>query len=310
MNTISDNVLVSVVMATYNGREFLDQQLQSILDQTWTNIEIIICDDNSTDGTQDIILSFAKKDNRIKYHFNKTNSGVNKNFESGFLKAGGDIIAIADQDDVWKKEKIEEQLKLFTGDNITLVHSASAQFSDNDLPVHKLEAKAARPMTGNDSRRLLIRNSISGHNIIFRKSLLQHILPIPATVMYDWWRCEVATCTGNIAATKKILAYHRKHSNNITLYNRTTAKQTFKEYAERKRALETFLTIRLLPQQTKTFAKKLLEKLSTLDNKTFSRDLFLFLFKNAPVLFFYKKKKFPLFSYLKTAYRMSFAIKD
>ena len=112
MNTISDNMLVSVVMTTYNGQEFLGRQLQSILDQTWSNIEIIICDDASSDGTQDIILSFAEKDNRIKYYFNKTNAGVNNNFESGFSKAAGDLIAIADQDDVWKKEKIDFHKKL------------------------------------------------------------------------------------------------------------------------------------------------------------------------------------------------------
>ena len=305
MNIVTNNTLVSIVMATYNGHEFLKEQLESILDQTWTNIEVIICDDASTDSTQEIIMEFAKKDNRVKYYFNKINIGVNKNFESGFLKATGAFIAIADQDDVWKKNKIEEQVRLFSDNSIILTHCASVQFSNNDLPIHKQKANATILMTGNDSRRLLIRNSISGHNIIFRKNLLQHILPIPENIMYDWWICEVATCNGHIAATDKVLAFHRKHGNNVTLYERLSPKQALKESRERSMALEIFITIKSMPVQTKKFAQVLLEKMNTLNNKRFSWDLFMFLLKHAPVLFYYKKKWFPFFSYIKAAYRLS-----
>ena len=305
MNIVAKDTMVSIVMATYNGREFLKEQLQSILDQTWSNIEVIICDDASSDGTQEIIMAIAKQDDRIKYYFNKTNNGVNKNFESGFLKASGAFIAIADQDDVWKNNKIEEQLKLFSDDDTILTHCASVQFSNNELPLQKLEARATRRMTGNDSRRLLIRNSISGHSIIFRKCLLQEILPIPATVMYDWWLCEVATCKGNIAATNKVLAFHRRHSSNLTLYEQHSPKQALKECRERKMALETFITIKSMPVNTKIFAQELLIKLNTLNNKRFSWSLFIFLLTHASVLFYYKKKWFPYFSYIKAAYRLS-----
>lgn len=294
-------------MATYNGHEFLKEQLQSILDQTWSNIEVIICDDASTDGTQEIIIDFAEKDNRLKYYFNKENAGVNKNFESGILKATGEFIAIADQDDVWKKSKIEEQLRLFSDDNTILTHSASVQFSNSELPIHILKVNTTKRMTGNDSRRLLIRNSISGHNIIFRKNLLQHILPIPENVMYDWWICEVATCNGYIAATDKVLAFHRRHSNNLTLYEQHSPKQALKESRERKMALETFITIKSMPVSTRIFAQELLRKLNTLNNQRFSWGLFIFLLTHATVLFYYKKKWFPYFSYIKAAYRLSVA---
>ena len=307
MNIVAKDTMVSIVMATYNGREFLEEQLQSILDQTWSNIEIIICDDASSDGTQEIILAFAEQDNRVKYFFNKINTGVNKNFESGFLRTTGEFIAIADQDDVWKKNKIEEQLRLFSGDNTILTHSASVQFSDSELPVHKLKANTTKRMTGNDSRRLLIRNSISGHNIIFRRRLLQQVLPIPATVMYDWWICEVATCNGYINATDKVLAFHRRHSNNLTLYEQHSPKQAIKESRERTMALETFITITSMPVHTKIFAQELLEKLNTLNSKRFSWSLFIFLLTYASVLFYYKKKIFPYFSYIKAAYRLSVA---
>src|SRR4051812_31015555 len=100
------NELVSIVMATFNGARFLQQQLQTITEQTYRELEIIICDDASTDDTRSIIQAFALKDPRIRWIFNETNLGINKNFEQGFREAKGAFIAIADQDDVWKTEKI------------------------------------------------------------------------------------------------------------------------------------------------------------------------------------------------------------
>src|ERR1700749_3753483 len=102
--------LVSVVLCTYNGDKYLEAQLQSVLTQTYSSLEIIICDDGSTDSTQQLISSYALKDARIRYFFNEKNTGVNKNFEQGFLKAAGEFIAFADQDDIWKPEKIQKQL--------------------------------------------------------------------------------------------------------------------------------------------------------------------------------------------------------
>jgi len=304
-----NNKLVSVVLATYNGERFLHSQLNSIIDQTYSELDIIICDDASADGTRKIIEEFAAKDKRVKVQFNERNLGVNKNFEQGFSMAGGDFIAIADQDDVWKPEKISDQMKLFNSPGIVLVHSASAIFKEV-LPVNKQEATSAIPMTGNDTRRLLLRNSISGHNLIFRRSLLKHILPIPQTLYYDWWICVMATCVGKIAATNKILAYQRRHDSNVTIGHRTTKKQTVKEYIERKRALEEFVKIREMSPSAKSFANDLLTRLKTLENKEYSASYFWFLMKHASVLFFYKTKSFPFFSYLKTARRMSFAVNE
>lgn len=298
--------MVSVIVGTYNGEKYLAEQLNSIASQTYNDIEIIICDDCSADNTHSIVKKFAEQHSNVSYHFNDRNLGVNKNFEQGFLLAKGDYIAISDQDDIWKPEKIEEQMLLFSKEDVLVVHSASALFKDDNLPVHKTIAKGSKQMIGNDSKKLLLRNTIAGHNIIFRKELLKHILPIPEGVYYDWWLCEVATCYGEIAATNTILAYQRQHENNVTVYDRTTLKQNYREYAERKNALEAFLTIKDLKATDKIFIQNLLSNLKTLESKKFSPELFFFLLKNASILFFYKTKIIPFFSYLKTAYRMSF----
>lgn len=301
--------LVSVVIATYNGEKYLLEQLDSITNQTYKNIEIIICDDNSTDGTKKIIKNFAENNPNVYYYLNVNNLGVNKNFEEGFLKAKGDFISISDQDDIWKTEKIEQQMLLFKTEEIILVHSGSLTFKDNILFQSKTILSGSKQMTGNDPKKLLLRNTIAGHNIIFRKKLLQYILPFPEKVYYDWWLCEVATCNGEIASTSQILAYQRHHNQNLTLYDRTTKKQTEREYIERINAIETFITIKDLKQTDKKFMEDLLSKMKTLEKQNFSIILFFFLLKNASTFFFYKLKWIPYFSYIKTAYRMSFKTK-
>jgi glycosyltransferase involved in cell wall biosynthesis len=301
--------LVSIIVATYNGEKYLLEQLDSIANQTYKNIEIIVCDDCSSDGTEKIIKAFAENHKRVFYYLNMSNQGVNKNFEQGFLKATGDFIAISDQDDIWKPEKIEQQMLLFTKEDIILAHSGSLAFRDNGLPPNKKLLFGSKQMTGNDPKKLLLRNTIAGHNIIFRKKLLPHILPLPENVYYDWWLCEVATCYGEIAATNQVLAYQRHHDQNLTLYHRTTKKQTIREYIERINAIKAFITIKGLKESDKKFMKNLLSKMETLEKRNFSIKLFYFLLKNTATFFFYKTKRIPYLSYIKAAYRMSFKVK-
>jgi glycosyltransferase involved in cell wall biosynthesis len=300
--------LVSVVLCTYNGEKYLEEQLTSILTQTYPSLEIIICDDCSFDSTQQIIRSYALKEDRIRYFFNEKNLGVNKNFEQGFFKATGEFIVIADQDDIWKPEKIQQQYYLFTADNIILVHTGSTIFSGTELPLHKTFKKGELLMEGNDYRKLLLRNTIAGHNIMFRKKLLTHALPLPVGVYYDWWLCQIATCYGSIAASAEIFAFQRWHDMNVTVKKRKGKKQTRQEFEERYRALKIFAAVPELNKANSLFSKTLLSKYQELKHKNFSFKLFAFLLANARVMFFYKKKSMPYISYIKAAYYMSFAI--
>ncbi len=301
--------LISIIVATYNGENFLLEQLNSIAAQTYKKYEIIICDDNSTDNTKKLVLDFASKHKNVFFHFNKKNLGVNKNFEQGFLKAKGDFIAISDQDDIWLPNKIEKQIKLFKTEQIVLAHSTSARFSDNILP-SKNKNSTAVLFSGNDVRKLLLRNSISGHNIIFRRSLLPKILPVPENIYYDWWIVQTAACNGLVAVTNKILTYHRFHDNNITLHKRNSVYQTLREYNERKIALNLFLELRSLSEADRQFIEDLKTYFETLEDQRFSKQLFHFLMKNRNILFYYKKGILKYFSQKKVAYRMSFKVPD
>src|SRR6185503_10566774 len=127
----SHSPLVSVVMCTYNGEKFLREQIDSILAQTWLNIELVIVDDVSSDNTVKIIEDFSRKDKRIRYVVNPVNVGYNKNFEKAFGLAQGNYIAPSDQDDIWDPKKIEIMMNAWPADSL-FIYSLSGDF-ENDF---------------------------------------------------------------------------------------------------------------------------------------------------------------------------------
>ena len=105
---------LSVAMCTYNGEQHVNEQLESILKQTMTVDEIIICDDGSTDKTIQIIEQFQMNfPNIITLHRNSFNLGSNKNFEKAITLCSGDYIFLSDQDDIWKINKVEKIIQSF-----------------------------------------------------------------------------------------------------------------------------------------------------------------------------------------------------
>ena len=88
--------MISVAMATYNGERYLPVQLDSILNQTIQDFEIVICDDCSRDNTRKILEDYAKLDSRIKVYLNETNLGFKKNFEKAISLCSGDYVALSD----------------------------------------------------------------------------------------------------------------------------------------------------------------------------------------------------------------------
>ena len=105
-----ENIKISVVIATYNGAEYICEQLESIKNQTMPPDEVIICDDRSTDDTFDVVNNYIKEHNlEDKWHnfLNEKNLGYADNFDQATLKATGSLIFFSDQDDIWDLDKIE-----------------------------------------------------------------------------------------------------------------------------------------------------------------------------------------------------------
>ena len=107
---------ISVVMATYNGEKYLDQQIRSILNQTCKPDEFIVCDDNSSDGTITILEKYRQL-SQLSYVVNTSRLGVINNFVKAVsLAAAGNYISLADQDDEWMPDKLEKCAALLKND--------------------------------------------------------------------------------------------------------------------------------------------------------------------------------------------------
>jgi len=115
----TEKTLISIVIPTYNRPELLKKAIQSVLDQTYTNFEIIIIDDSSTKDNEKNIKSFNKKN--IIYIKNKTRKGGGYSRNIGIKKAKGEFIAFLDDDDEWMPQKLEKQLKAFNSPKLGIV---------------------------------------------------------------------------------------------------------------------------------------------------------------------------------------------
>ena len=112
---------IDILMATYNGEKYLREQIESILNQTYSNIRLIISDDCSKDKTREIIKEYEQKDNRIIAYFQENNLGYAKNFEFLLTKVENDFYMLSDQDDYWLPEKVEKTFNRLKETNADLV---------------------------------------------------------------------------------------------------------------------------------------------------------------------------------------------
>ena len=213
--TINNDIKkISVVMCTYNGEKYIQQQLDSILNQTYPIFEIIIQDDNSTDNTYKIIEDYAsKKTGIMKVFRNKSKSGYNNNFFSAIKRATGEYIAISDQDDVWETDKLELQVQTIR-DHL-LCSGLSIPFSTDGTPI-RVDTRIPNHSL---FRLIYVGDSMPGHTLFFHKSLLTLLPDISAINQirsYDVILSMVAASYESIAFVEKKLVNHRMHLNAAT----------------------------------------------------------------------------------------------
>ena len=121
----SSNALVSVLLSTYNSEESIGESIESLLSQTYKNLEILISDDGSTDSTKEICKKFQLKDERILFSSNKKNIGLTKSLNNLAQKASGSLIARHDADDISLPYRIEEQIEFMKKKKLDAVTTRS-----------------------------------------------------------------------------------------------------------------------------------------------------------------------------------------
>lgn len=296
---------ISVVVCTYNGAKYIEEQLASISGQTYPVSEIIVVDDASSDHTFEEVRRAAERDNRIMAFQNTINIGFNSNFEKALQQAKHDYIAIADQDDIWHLQKIEKMMEAFRPESAA-IYCDSVRFTKT-VPSHPVSNKKNRRVFGTEVRKLAMFNTVSGHALIIRKSLLSASLPIPGAVYYDWWLALQALTHGGLQYLDEILVYQRSHENNVTIAKNKSNKELRNNYRIMlKTHLQAFLQIASLSEKDKTFFITFAKHWSKMLQQGSSSGLFFFMLKNRKNLFYYKKRRFPFLAAVKHSFLFAF----
>lgn len=224
---------VSIAMATYNGAKYLNEQLISILSQTYPIFEINIVDDCSTDDTRNILKDYQKKYPIIKVYFNDFNVGVAKTFEKAISLCTGDYIALSDQDDYWELEKINVLVSKI-GNN-SLIHS-NARIVDEKLNViSETFIKDSRSYKYERWFDYVMQNNVTGCTALFSADILKKILPFPKSIiLHDSYIAMHAFLLNGICYTKIPLVLYRQHGNNVHGANNVITYDKFSKVAKKK----------------------------------------------------------------------------
>lgn len=209
------DALVSVAIATYNGGKYLQQQLDSIYWQTYTNFEVVVTDDCSSDNTVEILEHYRKKYG-LKYYVNEVNLGYAKNFAKAASLCTGDYIAFCDQDDIFLPDKIETLVREI-GEYSLIYSDASLIDGEGKEFAQSYTRYVNYPMlTGKPFKELVFSCFIRGFQMLFTRELLRAALPMPDRVTHDDWFTILATKRGGIRYLDRALVQYRQHGRNVT----------------------------------------------------------------------------------------------
>ncbi|MBN2166106.1 MAG: glycosyltransferase [Marinilabiliaceae bacterium] len=302
-----NNPLVSIVLCSFNGEKYINDQIDSLIKQTYRNIEIIVVDDDSVDNTVNIVKRNSFIDNRIKFFVNEINLGYNLNFLKAIGLSKGDFIAICDQDDIWIESKIEQMLLEWDKSSI-LIHHASKEFIDgNSLPDIN-DIKSRQGFSGANVKELLLGNTVQGCTIFFHKDLKDKLPIFNKDVIYDWTIAVCATVNGGIQYIHKNLIYHRRH-NDSAHYSIQGNLDKVELIDEKIRHYSFFKQNINFYGHELQFVNGLIAGYLELKTCLFSIQLFNLIFANSSEIFIKKKSRFPFFSKFFFSYRSARGLK-
>jgi hypothetical protein len=215
---------ISVAMCTYNGESYIQQQLDSFVDQSRKPDEIVVCDDGSKDGTLAILKTFAEHAPfPVRILQNKINLGSTRNFVKAISLCEGDAIALSDQDDVWRREKLLTLAEVLERDP-----AIGGVFSDGELIDERsqLVGQSLWASIGYTSRMqthlkrgqpfevLKKQYFITGATLMFRSEMRRHFTEIPPSWIHDAWMTWKLAMYSKLVGVSLPLICYRIHANN------------------------------------------------------------------------------------------------
>lgn len=221
---------VQILMSTYNGEKYIRTQLDSILEQDYRNMGILIRDDGSADATREIIKEYAEKYSNITWYAGK-NIGVQKSFFDLITKADleKDYYAFADQDDKWLPGKISRAVSILErySKDVPVLYCSDKIIVDEEL--RPLKVTVSRIMKKPSFGNALVQDMCTGCTAVMNRtllSLLRNQIP-DYVIMHDWWFYLTAACFGMVYYDKESYILYRQHGNNTSgaMLNRRTLLQ-------------------------------------------------------------------------------------
>ena len=205
--------LVSIIMPAYNAEKYIANSIQSIVNQTYDNLELLIVDDCSTDSTKHIMENFAKRDIRIKPIFRTKNSSkpaIAKNSAFEFLK--GDYVAFLDSDDLWLDNKLEEQMSLMQSSDFALCYTGGYYIDECG---NSIGSFLPRYSCGHIINKLLFRYEINNQSVVVKREVLTEFNK-DITIGEDYNLFMNIAVNDRACSIKKKLIKYRIHDKSIT----------------------------------------------------------------------------------------------
>jgi glycosyltransferase involved in cell wall biosynthesis len=217
-----DRKNVSVILTTFNGAAFIEKQIGSILKQNALPDEIIICDDNSTDGTVSLLNGFMNN-GPIKLFINDKRLGVVENFKKvARLAQRGNWLAFADQDDIWAPQKLtrlmDEMQLLDDGSTPALIYSDLSIIDKNDNVISESfwATQEIRPEKIKLAT-LLYGNVVTGCTMMINYQMAEEFFKMDdSNFLHDEWLALIAYSFGKAKFLRDKLVFYRKHESNVT----------------------------------------------------------------------------------------------
>lgn len=226
-------ILVSIIMPLFNNEKYVSETIESVLNQTFNDFELIIIDDCSRDNSREIVRKYREKDNRIKLISHNKNTGIAKTTNDGLDIANGKFIAFIDSDDVWDQRKLEKQLKVLENNENYIVWSEGEVIDENSEPTGQTFTQIHNAITkkksGNIFNELLQGNYLFKSSLILKKKNIGNRRFNERLRILDDYLFELALATKyNYFFINEPLTKYRIHGTNITCDQKSIGTDLFK----------------------------------------------------------------------------------
>ncbi len=250
--------LVSVALTTSKSERFIRIQMDSILNQTYKNLEVCVSHDECGDSTVDILNDYVTKDTRVKWKYNTLEKGFRKNTEHAISMCTGDIIFLCDHDDVWYEDRVQMHVDAYRDQSVDWVYNRTDLIDAEGNKIGYLEDEIPDYYT---KERMSLLNYAWGSCIgaaetSFRTDVLRSAMPIPSYVPgHDSW-IELAIYPKKSVYIEEVLQGYRQHSNNEVGWAKKMTPEEFKEKEQQAIRENMIYLKRLYGNQTLSYWKR------------------------------------------------------